>query len=53
MQNTIFGAVLRGSLYDAFLTFVRSRIICGVKVTGVFYDFSIESSCACFHEFIV
>ena len=50
----VFGAVLRGSPYDAFLTFVRSQIIYGVKVTGVFYDsFSIESSCACFHEFIV
>ena len=35
-------------MYGAFLTFVRSRIVYGVKVTGVFYDFSIESSCDVF-----
>ena len=25
------------ALYGAFLTFVRSRIVCGVKVTGVYF----------------
>ena len=41
--------MLRGSLYSAFLTFVRSLSVYGGKVTGVFYDsFSIESSCEVF-----
>ena len=35
-------------LLGAFLTLVRSRPVYGVKVTGVFYDFSIESSCDVF-----
>ena len=37
------------ALYGAFLTFVRSRNVYGVKVTGVFYDsIFIESSCDVF-----
>ena len=40
--------MLSRSLYGALLTFVRSLSVYGVKVTGVFYDFSIESSCEVF-----
>ena len=32
----------------ALLTFVRSLSVYGVKVTGVYYDFCIESSCEVF-----
>ena len=32
----------------ALLTFVHSLSVYGVKVTGVYYDFSIESSCEVF-----
>ena len=35
-------------LLGAFLIFVRSQTVYGVNVTGVFYDFSIESSCDVF-----
>ena len=34
----VFGATEETSLCVAFLTFVRRRIIYGVKVTGVYYD---------------
>ena len=34
----VFGATRETSLCVAFLTFVCSRFIYGVKVTGVFYD---------------
>ena len=36
------------ALLGAILTFVRSQTVYGVKVTSVFYDFSIESSCDVF-----
>ena len=45
----VFGAVLSTSLDVALLTFVRSLSVYGVKVTGVYYDFSIEFSCISVH----
>ena len=40
--------MLSRSLYGTLLTYVRSLSVYGVKVTGVFYDFNIESSCEVF-----